>query len=40
MKNTSKWKYAQEVLQRIRGYEFQIWTEHELEAMGITDNDA
>jgi hypothetical protein len=34
MKNTSKWKYAQKFCDD-RGYEFQIWTEHELEAMGV-----
>ena len=34
MKNTSKWKYAQKFCDD-RGYEFQIWTEKELEAMGI-----
>ena len=34
MKNTSKWKYAQKFCDE-RGYEFQIWTENELEAMGI-----
>ena len=34
MKNTSKWKYAQKFCDE-RGYEFQIWTEKELEAMGI-----
>jgi hypothetical protein len=34
MKNTSKWDYARKYCEA-RGYEFQIWTEHELEAMGI-----
>lgn len=34
MKNTSKWKYAKQYADD-RGYEFQIWTENELEAMGI-----
>jgi len=34
MKNTSKWKYARKFCEE-RGYEFQIWTENELEAMGI-----
>ena len=34
MKNVSKWKYATKFCEE-RGYEFQIWTEKELEAMGI-----
>ena len=34
MKNTSKWKYAKKFCDE-RGHEFQIWTENELEAMGI-----
>ena len=34
MKNVSKWKYAKKFCNE-RGYEFQIWTEKELEAMGI-----
>jgi hypothetical protein len=34
MKNASKWKYAKKYCDE-RGYEFQIWTEKELEAMGI-----
>ena len=34
MKNTSKWEYARKYCDA-RGYEFQIWTEHELEAMGV-----
>jgi hypothetical protein len=34
MKNVSKWKYAKKYCKE-RGYELQIWTEKELEAMGI-----
>jgi|TARA_B100000929_G_scaffold230335_1_gene186737 hypothetical protein len=34
MKNISKWKYAKKYCDE-HGYEFQIWTEKELEAMGI-----